>query len=197
MGYYVIGPNTNFSSESNGLHGVHARGVDGENPNVVCGSEDNTPCWPKCKYKCGIKSYHSNLKSIYNSIKERFDGRHMDWLTYHLTSEILTHYWYGAQCKAFGYVRNRKHEGIVPSALIRTFTIPYTNILICLQDNVVYVGSVNNRPKVSTIHSPDFKWAQCDWSIASHGMIYKHDVNVFKMLHLDIEDGVVVREGSG
>jgi hypothetical protein len=44
IGYYVIGPNTNFSSESNGLHAVHARGVKGENPNVVCGSEENTPC---------------------------------------------------------------------------------------------------------------------------------------------------------
>jgi hypothetical protein len=32
-----------------------------------------------------IESYHSNLKSILNSTKERFVGRRMDWLIYHLT----------------------------------------------------------------------------------------------------------------
>ena len=30
-----------------------------------------------------IESYHSNLKSILNSTKERFVGRRMDWLVYH------------------------------------------------------------------------------------------------------------------
>ena len=44
-----------------------------------------------------IESYHSNLKSILNSAKEMFVGRRMDWLIYHLTCEVLTHYWYGVQ----------------------------------------------------------------------------------------------------
>ena len=143
-----------------------------------------------------IESYHSNLKSILNSGKKIFIGRRMDWLIYHLIGEVLTHYWYGVQCKAFGYVRNHKHEGIVASAIIRASTIPDTNVLICLEDNVAYVGSVNNRPKVWTIHSPNSKWAQCDCPIASQGMICKHVVKVFKMLHLDIEDGVIVHEAG-
>ncbi len=113
-----------------------------------------------------IESYYSNLKSILNSANERFVGHHMDWLIYHLTCEVLNHYWYGVQCKAFGYIRNRKHEGIVASDIIRTSTIPYTNILICLEDNVAYGGSMNNRPKVWTIHSPNSERAQCDCPIA-------------------------------
>jgi hypothetical protein len=73
---------------------------------------------------------------------------------------------------------------------------PYANVLISLEDNVAYVGSVNNRPNVWTIHFPDSEWAQCDCPIASHGMIFKHVVKVFKMLHLDIEDGEIVREAD-
>ena len=76
-----------------------------------------------------IESYHSNLKSILNSAKGRFVSRRMDWLIYHLTGEVLTHYWYGVQCKAFGYIQNRKHEEIVASAIIRTSTILVTNFL--------------------------------------------------------------------
>ncbi len=76
-----------------------------------------------------IESYHSNLKSILNSAKGRFVGRRMDWLIYHLIGEVLTHYWYGVQCKVFGYIQNRKHEEIVASAIIRTSTILVTNFL--------------------------------------------------------------------
>ena len=65
-----------------------------------------------------IELYHSNLKSILKSTKERFNGRRMDWLIYHLTGEVVTHYWYGVQCKAFGFIRNRNQEGIVTSAII-------------------------------------------------------------------------------
>lgn len=32
-----------------------------------------------------IASYHSNLKSILNYVKEHLVGRCMDWLIYHLT----------------------------------------------------------------------------------------------------------------
>ena len=55
-----------------------------------------------------IESYHCNLKSVLNSAKERFVSRRMDWLIYHLTGDVLTHYWYSVQCKAFGFIRNKK-----------------------------------------------------------------------------------------
>ena len=128
--------------------------------------------------------------------KECFNGRHMDWLIYHLTGEVVTHYWYGVQCKAFGFIRNRNQEGIVASAIIRADAIPDTNVLICIDDDVAYVGSVNNRPKIWTIHSPNSEWAQCDCPIVAQGMICKHTMKVFKMLHPEIEDGIIVRHAG-
>ena len=143
-----------------------------------------------------IESYHCNLKSVLNSAKERFVGRRMDWLIYHLTGDVLTHYWYSVQCKAFGFVRNKKQEGIVASAIIRANDIPDTHVLICEDEDVAYVGSVNNRPKVWTIKCPNSEWAQCDCPVANEGMICKHTIKVFKMLNPGIEDGAIVREAG-
>ena len=143
-----------------------------------------------------IESYHSLLKSILSSSKERFVGRRMDWLIFHLTGDVITHYWYGVQCKAFGFVRNKHHEGLVCSAIIRASAIPDTNVRISMDENIAYVKSVNNRPKIWKVHSPDSEWAQCDCPVAQEGMICKHTVKVFKMLHPDIKDGVIVREAG-
>jgi hypothetical protein len=63
-----------------------------------------------------------------------------------------------------------------------------------MEEDKAYVGSMNDSPKVWTIHSPDSKWAQCDCLIAHEGMMCKHTVKVFKMLHPDIKDGVIVRD---
>ena len=40
--------------------------------------------------------------------------------------------------------------------------IPYSNALICLNDSVANMGSMNNRLKVCIVREPDFEWAQCD-----------------------------------
>lgn len=143
-----------------------------------------------------IESYHSLLKSILSSSKERFVGRRMDWLIFHLTGDVITHYWYGVQCKAFGFVRNKHHEGLVCSAIIRASAIPDTHVFISMAENIAYVKSVNNSPKTWKIYSPDSEWAQCDCPVAQEGMICKHTVKVFKMLHPDIMDGVIVREAG-
>ena len=143
-----------------------------------------------------LLSFTTAIWSVLNSAKERFVGRHMDWLIYHLTGSVLTHYWYNVQCKAFGFIRNKKQEGIVASAIIRANDIPDTNVLICEDEDVAYVGFVNNRPKVWTIKCPNSEWAQCDCPIANEGMICKHTIKVFKMLHPRIVDGAVVREGG-
>ena len=120
----------------------------------------------------------------------------MDWLIYHLTGNVLTHYWYNVQCKAFGFIRNKKQEGIVASAIIRANDIPNTNVLICEDEDVAYVGFVNNRPKVWTMKCPNSEWAQCDCPVANEGMICKHTIKVFDMLHPGIVDGAIVREGG-
>jgi hypothetical protein len=103
------------------------------------------------KYKCNYRILPFQLEEYPQLNQRKVCGRHMDWLIYHLTCEVPTHYWYGVQCKAFGYVRNCKQKGIVALAIIRASTIPNTNVLICLEDNVAYVGSVNNRPNVWTL----------------------------------------------
>jgi len=63
-----------------------------------------------------------------------------------------------------------------------------------MDEDVAYVGSVNNHPKVWTIKCLGFEWAQCNCPIAKEGMICKHTVKVFKMLHHEVHDGVIVRE---
>ena len=50
---------------------------------------------------------------------------------------------------------NKKQKGIVALAIIRANDIPDTSVLICIDENVVYVGTVHNRPKVWTIKCPD------------------------------------------
>jgi hypothetical protein len=43
----------------------------------------------------------------------------MDWLIFHLVGDVFTHYFYGVWCKFFGYVRNKKQEGIVASSVLK------------------------------------------------------------------------------
>ena len=99
-----------------------------------------------------IETCHSNLKNVINLTKKWFIERRMDWLIYHLIGDVLTYYWYGIKCKAFRFVSNKKYEGIVSFAIICASTISYTNVMICMDENKTYVGSVNNNPKVWTIH---------------------------------------------
>jgi hypothetical protein len=87
-------------------------------------------------------------------------------------------------------------RGIVASAIIRANDIPATNVLICMDEDVAYVGFVNNRPKIWTIKCPDSEWAQCNCPVAKEVMICKHTIKVFEMLHLGIEDCVIVCEAG-
>ncbi len=73
----------------------------------------------------------------------------MDWLIFHLVGNDLTHYQYDVQCKFFGYVKNKKQEGIVASAILRVRDIPYSNVLSCPSgEDIAYVASINHTPKV-------------------------------------------------
>ena len=123
-------------------------------------------------------------------------GRHMEWLTYHIAGDVLIHYWYSIQCKAFGFIRNKKHEDIIALAIIRANVIPDTNVFIFRDEDVAYARSINNRMKVWTIQSPDSKWTQCDYPVVKEDMICQHIVKVFKMLHLGVDDGVIVCEAG-
>jgi hypothetical protein len=39
-----------------------------------------------------VESFHSNMKRILYSSREKFTGHKMDWLIYHLVGDVQTHY---------------------------------------------------------------------------------------------------------
>jgi hypothetical protein len=84
----------------------------------------------------------------------------MDWLIFHLVGDVLTHYFYGVQCKLSRYVRNKKQEGIVALAMLRARNIPNSKCPITCHDgeDIVFVTSINHTPKVWTIHILSFEW---------------------------------------
>jgi hypothetical protein len=63
-------------------------------------------------------------------------------------------------------------------------------------EDIALVASTNHPLKVWTIHAPAFKWPQCNCLLAMQGIIYKHVMKIFKMLHLHILDGAIVQETS-
>jgi hypothetical protein len=69
----------------------------------------------------------------------------MDWFIYNLVGDVLIHYWYGVQCKIFDYVKNKKQEDIIVSALLRARDIPDTNVLLCPNgEDIAFVVSTNH-----------------------------------------------------
>jgi hypothetical protein len=63
-------------------------------------------------------------------------------------------------CKFFGYVRNKKQEGIVASSVLKAWDIPNSNVLLHVIDgeDIVFVTSINDTPKVWTIHILSSEW---------------------------------------
>lgn len=112
-----------------------------------------------------IELYHSNLKSILNILQ---------------VNVLSEDAWIGSSIITW---RMWLHIIVVTRMFCHHTRInnPYINILICMDEDVAYVGSVNNKPKVWTTHSHDSKWAQCDYPIIQHGITCK---NTMKILHM-------------
>ena len=73
----------------------------------------------------------------------------MDWLVFHLIGDVLTHYWYDVQCKLYGFMKNRKFEGIVAGAVLKACKILDNYVVMYHDENdVTLVISVNNYPVV-------------------------------------------------
>jgi hypothetical protein len=105
-----------------------------------------------------MESYHSNLKSILFSSKQKLVGRCMDWLIHHLIGDVITHYWYNRQLKEYEFIRNSKEEFIVVSAIIRAREIPNDYVWLYLEgEDFDHVGSVNHKGKVWTVYCPDME----------------------------------------
>ena len=152
-----------------------------------CGQDTNS----------AIESYHANLKSILRESRQKLNGRHMDWLVFHLIWDVLTHYWFGVQCKLYGFVKNRKLEGIVAGVVLRAREIPDNYVFMYPDEkDVALVISVNNYPAVWTVTCPNSTWAQCDYPMGMRGNICKHQVKVFKLLHPKVEDAFIIRHAG-
>jgi hypothetical protein len=141
-----------------------------------------------------VESYHANMKSILTSSRQRLTGRRMDWLLFHLTGDVLTHYWYIVQCKLYGFITNKKAERVVVSAVLRSNDIPDHLVkLFPGGQDVAQVISVNHYPQVYTILAPGEEYAQCNCSWVDQGNICKHAVKVYKMIHPEVDDGTIIR----
>ena len=90
--------------------------------------------------------------------------------------------------------QKKKQKGIVCSTSIHANAILGTNMLICKDEVVAYIGSVNKKPNLWTIHYHDSEWMQLDCPIAQEGIICKHTIKFLKMLHPNVKDGVIVEK---
>ncbi len=118
----------------------------------------------------------------------------MEWLIYNLVGDVLTHYWYKVQCKKFGYVRNKKQEGVI------TDTSSWYSKYKCLitpRWGGHYICGIHQPPGKSVNHTrPSFKMAAMWLPLEAQGIVCKHVMKVFKMFHPNIRDGSIVREIS-
>ena len=107
-----------------------------------------------------IESYHANLKSILRENRQKLNGRCMDWLVFDLIGDVLTHYWYVVQCKLYGFVKNRKVEGIVAGAVLRAREIPDNYVFRYPEEkDVALVICVNNYSTIWIVTCPNSIWA--------------------------------------
>jgi hypothetical protein len=145
----------------------------------------------------GIESFHANLKSILVMSKQRYCGRSMDWLLWQLVYEVTVHYWYSRFLKLYGFVRNTKQEFVIAFAIIRAREIRDENVDLYPEwEDLTYVVSVNNYPKVWTVYCPDSVFAQCDCPIGKQGMVCKHSMKAFQLIYPNLEDGFILRNAG-
>lgn len=89
---------------------------------------------------------------------------------------------------------NKKHKRIVASVVLRAWEIPNHYVYVYTKGlHITFVISVNNYLYVYTVVLLDKDYIQCNCPLAERGNICKHAVKVFKMLHLVISDGYIVR----
>jgi hypothetical protein len=61
-------------------------------------------------------------------------------------------------------------------------------------EDVAFVASTNHMGKMWIVRTPTLKWPQCDYPFLAQDIICKHVMKIFKMLHPNIGDGLIVRE---
>jgi hypothetical protein len=121
----------------------------------------------------------------------------MDWLIWQLIYDITMHYQYARFFKFNGFVQNTKQEFVIALAIIRAREIRDENVNLYLNgENLAYVVSVNNFPKVYTVYCHDSIFPQCNCPIGMQRMIYKHFIKAFQLIHLNLEDDFILRSAG-
>jgi hypothetical protein len=142
-----------------------------------------------------VESYHANMEAMLATDRRRLYGRRMDWLIYHLTGDVIQHYWYAVQCKLYGYIRNKNAERVVASAVLRARDIPddFVKVYPGGQD-IGQVISVSNYPRTYTVLAPGEEYAQCNCPWAERGNICKHTMKAYKVIHPNSSDTRIIQE---
>ena len=140
-----------------------------------------------------VESYHANLKSILRSSRQKFDGRRIDWLIYHLLKDVFIHYWYAVQCKIYGFIKNDKAHDIVASAVIRALDILDEHVIISEGVNVAYIASQTNFPTIWVVTSLNSDWAHYNCPLGMRGNMCKHVIKVFRMINTDVLGYDIIR----
>jgi hypothetical protein len=117
----------------------------------------------------------------------------VDWLVYHLVRNVLIHYWYAVQCKLYGFIKNRKVEDIVATAVIRAEEIPEEHVMICEEQDVAYVASHINFPAIWIVTSRNSDWAHCNCPLGVRGNSCKHVVKVFRKINTEAQPVDIIR----
>ena len=141
-----------------------------------------------------IEGYHSNLKATLRASKGRAHGRRLDWVTYELTEEILSHYWYQAMRKQHGFISNLKQEQFVINVVLKAREILDSCVTLPIAcDGPTLVTSKSNAAKLYYVYNPDCEWGCCDCVWALKGNICKHQIKVLMMLHPSLAEGTITR----
>lgn len=144
-----------------------------------------------------IESFHANLKRILYLEKQRFMGRRMDWTADDMQRVVTAHYWYFRALKEYGFIRNRKQEILICSAILAAQEIPDDYVHFNTEgEDIALVVSINNYPQVWTVYGPDSEWAQCDCFLGEQSTMCKHVMKCFLMKHPYIEPGLILREAG-
>ena len=121
----------------------------------------------------------------------------MDWLIDHLVEHVMTYYWYATKLRECGFVQNIRQELIVVNAIVRAELILNEAVVLNADgEDIALVASINYKPHVWTVNSRDSEMAICNCPLGLQSDLCKHTVKVFKMLHPNVQDGLLVQEAK-
>lgn len=141
-----------------------------------------------------IEGYHGFMKSILKSERTRMVGRRVDWCIHALTEDVVDHYWVKSLHKEWGFVDNKKKQGIAVSSLMRARLIPDSDVTLPSSPGEhALVTSTQHRHIRYIVHNPGEEFAGCSCVWAQKGNLCKHILKVLQLLRPDLAEGTIAR----